>query len=46
MINKDSFSMEHIESIGHSKYGKLSFIRKYDAEAYAYVVETTRLLEN
>ncbi len=34
------------ESIGHSKYGKLSFIRKYDAEAYAYVVETIRLLED
>jgi len=34
------------ENIGNTKYGKLSFIRKYNAEAFAYVVETVRLLED
>ena len=32
-------------NIGNTKYGKLSFIRKYNAEAFAYVVETVTLLE-
>ena len=32
-------------NIGNTKYGKLSFIRKYNAEAFAYVVETVNLLE-
>lgn len=33
------------ENIGHTRYGKLSFIRKYDIAAFAYVVETVRLLD-
>lgn len=33
------------ENIGNSKYGVLSYIRKYNAEAFAYLVETVPLLQ-
>ena len=32
------------ENISRSKYGKLSYLRKYNAEAFACLVETIRLL--
>lgn len=32
-------------NIGNTKYGKLTFIQKYNAEAFAYIVETVNLLE-
>ena len=33
------------ENISQSPFAKLSYIRKYDAKAFAYLVETARLLE-
>ena len=33
------------ENIGNSKYGKLSYIRKYSAEAFAYLAMSAKLLE-
>ena len=32
-------------NIGNTKYGKLTFIQKYNAEAFAYIVETVNPLE-
>ena len=34
------------ENISNSSFSKLSYIRKYDSKAFAYLVETIRLLEN
>ena len=32
-------------NIENTKYGKLTFIQKYNAEAFAYIVETVNLLK-
>lgn len=32
-------------NIENTKYGKLTYIQKYNAEAFAYIVETVNLLK-
>ena len=49
MLKVESFKVEHINAFrgdsSNSKYKKLAYIKKLKLEAYGYLVEAVRLLE-
>lgn len=42
----EQFNDYATENISNSRFSKLSYLRKYDIKAFAYLVETIKILEN
>lgn len=44
MITKETYTLEYVNTL-REKYKKLSYMRNQSAEAFAYIVESLRIIE-